>query len=60
MSGSATEARVVPAATQMTANPFLGVAFFNHQPTLRTAFPMLVLVAQFAAVGIERMMSGYF
>jgi len=44
----------------MTANPFLGVAFFNHQLTLRTAFPMLVLVAQFAAVGIERMMSGYF
>jgi hypothetical protein len=44
----------------MTAMPFIDVAVFNRKPTLRTLFHTLVHVAQFEAVGVERVMKGYF
>jgi hypothetical protein len=53
-------ARVVPDAAHMTAMPFIDVAVFNRKPTPRTLFHTLVHVAQFEAVGIERVMKGYF
>jgi len=53
-------ARVVPDAAHMTAIPFIDVALFNRQPTLRTVFHNLVHVTQFAIVGLERVMKGYF
>jgi hypothetical protein len=53
-------ARVVPDAAHMTAMPFVDVAVFNAEPTLRTIFHNLVHVAQFAAVGPERFLEGYF
>jgi hypothetical protein len=53
-------ARVVPDAAHMTALPFLDVAVFNAEPTLRTIFHNLVHVAQLAAVGPERFLEGYF
>jgi hypothetical protein len=53
-------ARVVPDAAHMTAMPFIDVAVFNRKPTLRTIFHTLVHVAQFEAVGLDRVMKGYF
>jgi hypothetical protein len=53
-------ARVVPDAAHMTAIPFLDVALFNREPTLRTVFHALVHVTQFTVVGLERVMTGYF
>ena len=53
-------ARVVPDAAHMTAMPFIDVAVFNRQPTLRTLFHNLVHVVQFETVGVERVMKGYF
>jgi hypothetical protein len=53
-------ARVVPDAAHMTAMPFIDVAVFNRKPTLRTLFHTLVHVAQFEAVGLEKVMKGYF
>jgi len=53
-------ARVVPDAAHMTAMPFLDVAVFNTEPTLRTIFHTLVHVAQIALVGPERFIAGYF
>ena len=52
--------RVVPDAAHMTAMPFIDVALFNRQPTLRTVFHTLVHVTQFTVVGVERVMHGYF
>jgi len=52
--------RVVPDAAHMTAIPFLDVALFNREPTLRTTFHNLVHVTQFSVVGLERVMEGYF
>jgi hypothetical protein len=53
-------ARVVPDAAHMTAIPFVDVALFNRQPTLRTIFHTLVHVTQFSIVGLEKVMAGYF
>jgi len=53
-------ARVVPDAAHMTAMPFIDVAVFNRRPTLRTLFHTLVHLAQFEAVGLEKVMKGYF
>jgi hypothetical protein len=53
-------ARVVPDAAHMTAIPFIDVALFNREPTLRTIFHTLVHVTQFSIVGLEKVMSGYF
>jgi hypothetical protein len=53
-------ARVVPDAAHMTAIPFIDVALFNRQPTLRTVFHTLVHVTQFSILGLERVMKGYF
>jgi hypothetical protein len=53
-------ARVVPDAAHMTAMPFIDVALFNREPTLRTIFHTLVHVTQFRMVGLEKVMSGYF
>ncbi len=53
-------ARVVPDAAHMTAIPFLDVALFNRQPTLRTIFHTLVHTTQFQIVGLEKVMEGYF
>jgi hypothetical protein len=53
-------ARVVPDAAHMTAVPFLDVAVFNSEPTLRTIFHTLVHVAQMALVGPERVIEEYF
>jgi hypothetical protein len=53
-------ARVVPDAAHMTAIPFIDVALFNRQPTLRTVFHTLVHVSQFSILGLERVMRGYF
>ena len=52
--------RVIPDATHMTGVPFVDVIAFNQKPTLRTLFHNLVHVAQFALVGTERFMRGYF
>jgi hypothetical protein len=52
--------RVVPDAAHMTAMPFIDVAVFNREPTLRTVFHNLVHVAQFSALGPTRVMEGYF
>jgi hypothetical protein len=40
--------------------PFIDVAVFNREPTLRTLFHTLVYVTQFRMVGLERVMKGYF
>lgn len=53
-------ARVLPDAAHMTAIPFVDVMVFNRQPTLRTVFHNLVHVTQFAILGAERMLKGYF
>jgi hypothetical protein len=53
-------ARVVPDAAHMTAIPFIDVAMFNRQPTLRTVFHTLIHVAQFKIIGLEKVMEGYF
>jgi hypothetical protein len=53
-------ARVVPDAAHMTAIPFVDVALFNREPTLRTIFHTLVHVTQFSIVGLEKVMAGYF
>jgi hypothetical protein len=53
-------ARVVPDAAHMTAIPFIDVAVFNREPTLRTIFHTLVHVVQFSLVGLETVMKGYF
>ena len=52
--------RVVPDAAHMTAMPFIDVALFNREPTLRTVFHALVHLTQFSVVGLERVMAGYF
>jgi hypothetical protein len=52
--------RVVPDAAHMTAMPFVDVAVFNREPTLRTLFHNLVHVAQFSALGAEVVMKSYF
>ena len=52
--------RVVPDAAHMTAMPFIDVAVFNREPTLRTLFHNLVHVAQFSALGVEAVMESYF
>jgi hypothetical protein len=51
---------VVPDAAHMTAMPFIDVAVFNRKPTLRILFHTLVHVAQFAIVGVGKVMQGYF
>ena len=53
-------ARVVPDAAHMTAIPFMDVAVFNRQPTLRTLFHTLVHIVQFQEVGIGKFVRGYF
>jgi hypothetical protein len=53
-------ARVLPDPAHTTAAPFIDVAVFNTEPTLRTIFHSLVHVAQFAIVGVERVVEGYF
>jgi hypothetical protein len=50
----------VPDAAHMTAIPFIDVALFNRQPTLRTVFHTLIHVTQFSIVGLEKVMGGYF
>lgn len=52
--------RVVPDAAHMTVMPFIDVAVFNREPSLRTVFHTLVHVAQYSAVGVNAMMRGYF
>ena len=44
----------------MTGMPFIDLIAFNQNPTLRTLFHNLVHVTQFALVGTERVMRGYF
>jgi hypothetical protein len=53
-------ARVVPDAAHMTAIPFIDVALFNRQPTLRTVFHTLIHVTQFSIISLEKVMEGYF
>ena len=53
-------ARVVPDAAHMTAMPFVDVALFNREPTLRTIFHNLIHLVQFEVVGVERFIRGYF
>ncbi len=52
--------RIVPDAAHMTAIPFVDVALFNREPTMRTIFHTLVHVTQFTVVGLEKVMKGYF
>lgn len=52
--------RVVPDAAHMTAMPFIDVALFNREPTLRTVFHNLVHLTQYSVLGVERVMEGYF
>ncbi|MGB7230592.1 MAG: hypothetical protein WBD19_02905, partial [Candidatus Acidiferrum sp.] len=52
--------RVVPDAAHMTALPFIDVALFNREPTLRTVFHNLVHLTQYSVLGVERVMRGYF
>ena len=53
-------ARVLPDAAHMTAIPFVDLMVFNRQPTLRTLFHNLVHVTQFAVLGEEKVLRGYF
>ena len=53
-------ARVLPDAAHMTAIPFIDVMVFNRPPTLRTVFHNLMHVTQFAVLGEERVLRGYF
>ena len=53
-------ARVIPDAAHMTAMPFVDVMVFNRKPTLRTLFHNLIHVTQFAVLGADRVMRGYF
>jgi hypothetical protein len=53
-------ARVVPDAAHMTGMAFGDVMVFNRQPSLRTIFHNLVHMMQFAILGEERVMRGYF
>ena len=52
--------RALPDAAHMTAMPFVDLIAFNQNPTLRTLFHNLVHVTQFALVGTERFLRGYF
>jgi hypothetical protein len=52
--------RVVPDAAHMTAIPFVDVAVFNREPTVRTIFHTLVHLVQFSMVGLDKVMKGYF
>lgn len=52
--------RLVPDFAHMAAMPFIDVAVFNKEPTLRTIFHTLVHVAQFSLVGLETCMQYYF
>jgi hypothetical protein len=52
--------RVVPDSAHMAAIPFVDVAVFNNEPTLRTIFHTLVHVTQFAVLGLEKAMECYF
>lgn len=52
--------RLVPDSAHMAAIPFIDVAVFNKDPTLRTIFHTLVHVTQFAVVGLEKAMECYF
>lgn len=52
--------RVLPDAAHMTGMPFVDLIAFNQKPTLRTLFHNLVHVTQFALVGTERFIRGYF
>ena len=52
--------RLVPDAVHMAAIPFVDVAVFNKEPTMRTIFHTLVHVVQFTLVGLERCMEVYF
>lgn len=51
---------MVPDSAHMAAIPFIDVAVFNSEPTLRTIFHTLVHVTQFAVVGVEKAMECYF
>jgi hypothetical protein len=51
--------RVLPDFAHTTAVPFVDVAVFNTEPTLRTIFHNLVHVTQVSIVGLERFMEGY-
>lgn len=52
--------RILPDAAHMTGMPFIDLIAFNQKPTLRTLFHNLVHVTQFALVGTERFLRGYF
>ena len=52
--------RVLPDANHISGMPFVDVIAFNHRPTLRTLFHNLIHVTQFALVGTERFLRGYF
>jgi hypothetical protein len=52
--------RMVPDAAHVTAIPFMEVAVFNREPTLRTIFHNLVHVAQYSLLGVKKVMFGYF
>ena len=52
--------RVLPDATHITGMPFVDLIAFNQKPTLRIVFHNLVHVTQFALVGTERFIRGYF
>jgi hypothetical protein len=51
---------VVPDSAHIAAIPFIDVAVYNSEPTLRTIFHTLVHVTQFAVVGLETAMECYF
>ena len=52
--------RLVPDPAHMAALPFIDIGVFNNEPTLRTIFHTLVHVTQFAMVGVEKAIEGYF
>lgn len=53
-------ARMVPKGAHLTGIAFGDVIVFNRPPTLRTIFHNLVHVTQFAILGEERVIRGYF
>ena len=53
-------ARVLPDAAHIIAIPLIDLMVFNRPPTLRTVFHNLVHVTQFAVLGAERVVTGYF
>ena len=55
----ATGSALIPDPAHMTGMPFIDVAVFNDEPTLRAIFHTLVHITQLALIGPERVLEAY-